>query len=349
MPNPSQPLVLGIETSCDDTGIALTRGFNLLAEQTASSMDLHARYGGIVPEVASRAHLEALFPAIEATFDQTDVNLAHLDAIAATAGPGLVGSLAVGLAAAKSLAFALDKPLYGVNHVVAHVLVDQLVNGPFRGPVLALVVSGGHTSLMVVEGPDVTTIGQTLDDAAGEAFDKIGRLLGMPYPGGPEIDRLARLGDPRAYNFPRALTRRQDLERHRYDFSFSGLKTAAARVLEAAQDRGESVSEADFSASYAEAVADVLVSKTIAAAGDLGLDTVVMGGGFTANSQLRDKAAALMPAAGLELRLAPLKYCTDNGAMIAAAGAHAIGHGLAPSDLGIGADSAMDATCLVAR
>jgi N6-L-threonylcarbamoyladenine synthase len=314
----------------------------------ASSVEAHARYGGIVPEVASRAHLEAIAPTLTASLGEAGTTLGEVDAIAVAAGPGLVGSLTVGLATAKALALALGKPLYGVNHVIGHALVDQLVNGPFGGPVLALVVSGGHTSLLVIDGANVTQLGQTLDDAAGEAFDKIGRLLGLPYPGGPQIDRLAHNGDPKAIAFPRALTRRQDLERHPYDFSFSGLKTAAARWVEAAQDRGEDVPLANFAASFAEAVADVLVAKTMAAAKAHGLGTVVIGGGFSANSQLRDKAARLMPGAGLTLRIPPLRFCTDNGAMIAAAGAHAIAHGVAPSALTIGADSAMDPTTLVA-
>jgi N6-L-threonylcarbamoyladenine synthase len=276
------------------------------------------------------------------------VGLEEVDAVAVTAGPGLIGSLAVGLAAAKALAFALGKPLYGVNHVIGHALVDQLVHGAFDGPVLALVVSGGHSSLLVIDGPVVTELGQTLDDAAGEAFDKVGRLLGLPYPAGPHIDRLARTGNPGWTVFPRALTRRQDLEKHPYDFSFSGLKTAAARWIEAAQDEGRSVPVEDFAACFAEAVADVLTAKTITAARDQGLGTLVIGGGFSANSQLRDKAAERFAAAGLDLRIPPVEFCTDNGAMIAAAGVHALRHGLEPSGLGIGADSSMPLTQLLA-
>ncbi|MDR1393788.1 MAG: tRNA (adenosine(37)-N6)-threonylcarbamoyltransferase complex transferase subunit TsaD [Bifidobacteriaceae bacterium] len=342
------PLVLGIETSCDETGVAIARGFDLLAETVASSMAEHARFGGIVPEVASRAHLEALGPALAATLEEADLGLNQLDAIAVTAGPGLTGSLTVGLAAAKALAWALGKPLYGVNHVAGHALVDQLVDGPFSGPVLALVVSGGHSSLLVIDGAQITQLGQTLDDAAGEAFDKVGRLLGLPYPGGPEIDALARRGDPAAIAFPRALTRPKDMALHRYDFSFSGLKTAAARWIEAAQDDGREVPLADFAASFSQAVADVLTAKTVVAARDLGLKTVVIGGGFSANSQLRDMARERFGASGLEVRIPPPRYCTDNGAMIAAAGTHGIVHGLTPSGLGIGADSSMPSTQLVA-
>ncbi|MDR2252258.1 MAG: tRNA (adenosine(37)-N6)-threonylcarbamoyltransferase complex transferase subunit TsaD [Bifidobacteriaceae bacterium] len=343
-----EPLVLGIETSCDETGVALTRGFTLLGETVASSQAEHARFGGIVPEVASRAHLEALLPTARATLETAGERLADVDGIGATAGPGLAGSLAVGLAAAKALAFALGKPLYGINHVIAHALVDQLEHGAFEGPVLALVVSGGHSSLLVVDGARVEQLGQTLDDAAGEAFDKVGRLLGLPYPAGPHIDRLARGGDPAAIAFPRALTRPKDLLTHRFDFSFSGLKTAAARWLEAARDAGREVPLGDFAASFSGAVADVLTWKTIAAARELGLDTVVIGGGFSANSQLRDLARERFGAAGLTLRIPAPRFCTDNGAMAAAAGAHAIRHGLAPSGLDIGADSALDPTRLVA-
>jgi N6-L-threonylcarbamoyladenine synthase len=341
-------LVLGIETSCDETGVALARGFDLFHDTVASSVEEHARFGGIVPEVASRAHLEAMVPTIKATLSASGHQLQDLDAIAVTAGPGLIGSLAVGLAAAKALALALDKPLYGVNHVIAHGLVDELIDGPFDGPVLSLIVSGGHSSLLVLDGPAVTELGQTLDDAAGEAFDKIGRLLGLPYPAGPHIDRLARSGDPQAIGFPRALTRRRDLVRHAFDFSFSGLKTAAARWIEAAQDEGREIPLNDFAASFAAAVADVLTAKTITAARSHGLETVVIGGGFSANSQLRELAAERFTAAGLRLRVPPLRYCTDNGAMIAAAGVHAIRHGLAPSALDIGADSSMPLTQLVA-
>ncbi|MDR3201754.1 MAG: tRNA (adenosine(37)-N6)-threonylcarbamoyltransferase complex transferase subunit TsaD [Bifidobacteriaceae bacterium] len=347
-PAPGGPLVLGIETSCDETGVAVTRGFELLADQIASSMEAHARYGGIVPEVASRAHLEAITPTLEAALDSAGAALADLDAIAVTAGPGLMGSLTVGLAAAKALSLALGKPLYGVNHVIGHALVDQLVHGPFQGPVMALVVSGGHTSLLVIDGADVSELGQTLDDAAGEAFDKIGRVLGLPYPGGPHVDRLAQDGDPAAIAFPRGLTRRQDLERHPYDFSFSGLKTAVARWIETREDAGRPFAVQDVAASFSEAVSDVLTRKAIAACRDRGISTLVIGGGFSANSQLRAKARAVFPAAGIDVRIPPVRFCTDNGAMIAAAGAHAIAGGLAPSALAIGADSSMPLTRLVA-
>lgn len=344
---PEAPLVLGIETSCDETGVALVRAHpdrsELLVDTVASSMDEHARFGGIIPEIASRAHLEAMLPTVRRSLDTAGVGLSDVDAIAVTAGPGLVGSLTVGAAAAKALALGLDVPLYGVNHVIGHVAVDELVDGLFPDRLMALVVSGGHSSLLLVD--DIVTgvheLGSTLDDAAGEAFDKVGRLLGLPYPGGPHIDRLAREGDPTAIRFPRGLTAAKDQANHADDFSFSGLKTAVARWVEARQDAGEPIPLEDVSASFAAAVADVLTAKTIAACRRHDVSTLVVGGGFSANSQLRDMAAERCAAAGIDLRIPPIRFCTDNGAMIAALGAAVVRRGLAPSDLGFGVDSAM--------
>ncbi len=341
----ADPLVLGIETSCDETGVALVRGFDLLVDSVASSVDEHARFGGIIPEIASRAHLEAMVPTIERALATADVSLASVDAIAVTAGPGLVGPLTVGASAAKALALALDKPLYGVNHVIGHAVVDELVDGAFPSRVMALVVSGGHSSLLLLDDTvNVTELGSTLDDAAGEAFDKVGRLLGLPYPGGPHIDRLAREGDPRAIRFPRGLTAPKDQAAHAADFSFSGLKTAVARWVEARQDAGEDIPLNDVAASFAEAVADVLTAKTIAAAKRHDVDTLVIGGGFSANSQLREMAAQRCAEAGITLRIPPIRYCTDNGAMIAALGAAVLRRGLPPSSLDLPVDSSMPLT-----
>jgi N6-L-threonylcarbamoyladenine synthase len=336
-------LVLGIESTCDETGVALVRGTELLADVVASSMDEHARFGGIVPEVASRAHLEAFIPTLEETVSRAGLSLADVDAISVASGPGLVGSLTVGVAAAKALSLALDRPLYGVNHVIGHAAVDELVHGEMPPRSMALVVSGGHTSLLLVNdiATDVVELGHTLDDAAGEAFDKVGRLLGLPYPGGPHVDRLAKEGDPQAIPFPRALTAPKDRERHAYDFSFSGLKTAVARWIEACEDAGREVPVADVAASFAAAVADVLVAKTLRACEEHGVETLVIGGGFSANSQLRELAQARGEAAGIDVRIPPLRYCTDNGAMIAALGSAVVRRGLAPSDLGMGVDSSM--------
>lgn len=344
----AEPLVLGIETSCDETGVALVRGNELLVDAVASSMEEHARYGGIIPEVASRAHLEAMIPTIQKALGEADVDLSEVDAIAVTAGPGLVGPLTIGASAAKALSIGLNKPLYGVNHVIGHACVDQLVDGPLPERAMALVVSGGHSSLLMVDdiATDVTELGSTLDDAAGEAFDKVGRLLGLPYPGGPHIDRLAREGDPTAIRFPRGLTAAKDQAKHAYDFSFSGLKTAVARWVEARTDAGQAIPVHDVAASFAEAVADVLTAKTIAACHKHGVDTLVIGGGFSANSQLREMAAKRCAEAGIDLRIPPIRYCTDNGAMIAALGSAVVAAGVAPSSLDIPVDSSMPLTTI---
>lgn len=345
--NRDAPLVLGIETSCDETGVGIVRGTDLLANVIASSMEEHARYGGVVPEVAARAHLEALGPTIAAALDEADIELADIDAVAVTSGPGLAGALMVGVGAAKALALALDRPIYAVNHLVGHVGADILDDeAPLETPTVALLVSGGHTSLLLVRDlvSDVELLGETIDDAAGEAFDKVARLLGLPYPGGPEIDRAAIGGDPAAIRFPRGLTQPKDLAAHRYDFSFSGLKTAVARWVEQREAAGEPVPLADVAASFREAVVDVLVSKAIAASADLGVPRLLLGGGVVANARLREVAEERADAAGVALRIPPLSLCTDNGAMIAALGAQLIMAGHRPSGLGFGADSTLPVT-----
>ncbi|MDQ1556258.1 MAG: tRNA N6-adenosine threonylcarbamoyltransferase [Actinomycetota bacterium] len=352
-----EPLVLGIETSCDETGIGIVRGTTLLANVIASSMDEHARYGGVVPEVAARAHLEALVPALKQALAESGVALDELDAIAVTSGPGLSGALMVGVGAAKALALSLGKPIYAVNHLVGHVgadVLDSVGSGPSRPaieyPTVALLVSGGHTSLLLVRDliSDVELLGETIDDAAGEAFDKVARLLGLPYPGGPEIDRAAAGGDPTAIRFPRGLSNPKDVEAHRYDFSFSGLKTAVARWVEKAQDAGEAVPLADVAASFREAVADVLLTKAVAACIDHGIPRLLLGGGVVANARLRELAAERCAANGIELRIPPLDLCTDNGAMIAALGAQLVAAGRAPSDFDFGADSTLPVTSIQA-
>jgi N6-L-threonylcarbamoyladenine synthase len=344
------PLVLGIETSCDETGIGIVRGDRLLANTIASSMEEHARYGGVVPEVAARAHLEALTPALDAALAEAGITLPEVDAIAVTSGPGLAGALMVGVGAAKALAVALGKPLYAVNHLVGHVGADLLDGAPLELPAVALLVSGGHTSLLLVRSltDDVELLGETVDDAAGEAFDKVARLLGLPYPGGPEIDRAAATGDPDAIRFPRGLTSAKDVDRHRYDFSFSGLKTAVARWVEAARERGDEIPVADVAASFRESVVDVLTAKAIAACTDLGVPRLLLGGGVVANARLRAVAQERATAAGVELRIPPLALCTDNGAMIAAVGARLISAGHPSSDLGVGADSTLPVTVVQA-
>lgn len=344
----SEPLVLGIETSCDETGIGIVRGRTLLSNTIASSMDEHARYGGVVPEVAARAHLEALQPSIERALDEAGVRLTDLDAVAVTSGPGLAGALMVGIGAAKGLAVSLGTPLYAVNHLVGHIAADILDADapPLEYPTIALLVSGGHTSLLHVRDltTDVELLGETVDDAAGEAFDKVARLLGLPYPGGPEIDRAAVGGDPRAIAFPRGLSRASDLERHRYDFSFSGLKTAVARWIERASADGVEVPVADVAASFREAVVDVLVTKALAACADRGVPRLLLGGGVIANRRLREQTIERAEAAGVTVRIPPLSLCTDNGAMIAALAAELIASGRAPSTLAFGADSTLPVT-----
>ncbi|MDN4475031.1 tRNA (adenosine(37)-N6)-threonylcarbamoyltransferase complex transferase subunit TsaD [Demequina sp. SYSU T00192] len=336
-------LVLGLESTCDETGVALVEDGELLADVVASSMDEHARFGGIVPEVASRAHLEAVLPTLDEALSRAGRTLSDVDAVAVASGPGLVGSLTVGVSAAKALSLGLGRPLYGVNHVIGHAAVDQLVHGRFPDRTMALVVSGGHTSLLMVDdiATNVRELGHTLDDAAGEAFDKVGRLLGLPYPGGPHVDRLAREGDPEAIPFPRGLSRPKDMVNHAYDFSFSGLKTAVARWVEARRASGQEIPVEDVCASFAAAVADVLVTKTLNACREHDVETLVIGGGFSANSQLRELAQARGEAAGIDVRIPPLRYCTDNGAMIAALGSAVVEAGVRPSTLGIGVDSSM--------
>ncbi|GAA3816981.1 tRNA (adenosine(37)-N6)-threonylcarbamoyltransferase complex transferase subunit TsaD [Nocardioides panacisoli] len=345
-----EPLVLGIETSCDETGVGIVRGRTLLADAVASSVDAHARFGGVVPEVASRAHLEAMVPTLDRACETAGVALDDVDAIAVTSGPGLAGALLVGVAAAKSLAFALGKPLYGVNHLAAHVAVDQLEHGPLPDPCLALLVSGGHSSLLRVADVtgDVVPLGATIDDAAGEAFDKVARLLGLPFPGGPHIDRMAREGDQVAIDFPRGLTSRRDLERHRFDFSFSGLKTAVARWVEARERSGEPVPVADVAASFQEAVCDVLVRKALDAAAAEGIDDLLIGGGVAANSRLRALAGERAAAVGVRVRVPRPGLCTDNGAMVAALGSSMVAAGRPPSSLDLPADSSLPVTEVLA-
>ena len=342
-----EPLVLGIETSCDETGVGIVHGRTLLADAVASSVDEHARFGGVVPEVASRAHLQAMVPTVTRALDTAGVALSDVDAIAVTAGPGLAGALLVGVAAAKAYALATGKPLYGVNHLTAHVAVDTLEHGPLPEPAVALLVSGGHSSLLRIDSlaTTVTPLGATIDDAAGEAFDKVARLLGMPFPGGLPIDNAAREGSV-TIQFPRGLTGPRDQREHRFDFSFSGLKTAVARWVEARQRAGEPLPTNDVAASFQEAVCDVLTTKAVAACQEHGIETLVIGGGVAANSRLRALAEERCAKAGIVVRVPRPKLCTDNGAMVAALGAHLVSAGVEPGRLDLPADSAMPVTAI---
>ncbi|AHH15822.1 putative tRNA threonylcarbamoyladenosine biosynthesis protein Gcp [Nocardia nova SH22a] len=332
-------IVLGIESSCDETGVGIVRCHpdgtcELLADEVASSVDQHARFGGVVPEIASRAHLEAIVPAMRRALSAAGI--AKPDALAVTIGPGLAGALLVGVAAAKAYAAAWDIPLYALNHLGGHVAVDTLEHGPMP-PCVALLVSGGHTHLLRVTdlAQPIVELGSTVDDAAGEAFDKVARLLGLGFPGGPALDAAAVHGDPAAIAFPRGMTGPRD---PRYDFSFSGLKTAVARYVEAAQRNGTELPIPDIAASFQEAVADVLTMKAVRAAQDTGVDTLVLGGGATANSRIRSMAEERCAAAGLTLRVPKPRLCTDNGVMIATLGAHVIAGGAEPSPLTVATD-----------
>ena len=342
----TQPVVLGIESTCDETGVGIVRGNRLLANALHSSMDEHAKYGGVVPEVAARAHLEAISPTLDAALAEANLGYQDIDAIAVANGPGLSGALMVGIGAAKGLAVSLEKPIYAVNHLVGHVGADVLERGAVEVPTIALLVSGGHTSLLLVRDllNDTQLLGETIDDAAGEAFDKVARVLGLPYPGGPQIDKLAADGDPKAIRFPRGLTLPKDLEKHKYNFSFSGLKTAVARHVEKLEDAGEEYSKPDVAASFREAVVDVLLTKSLWACEEFGVERLLLGGGVVANARLREEAGRRCAAAGVELRIPRFSLCTDNGAMIAALGAQLIMDGRKPSDLGFGAESTLPVT-----
>ena len=335
----SEPLVLGIETSCDETAVGIVRGRTLLANVIASSVEEHARFGGVVPEIASRAHLEAMQPTIKKALADAKVSLSDIDAIAVTAGPGLVGALLVGVGSAAGLAIGLDKPIYAVNHLSAHISVDYLTHKQEIEPTIALLVSGGHSSLLQVNDitSSVVKLGQTIDDAAGEAFDKIARVMKLGFPGGPAIDALAKDGSATAIDFPRGLTTSNDWQTRPYDFSFSGLKTAVARYLESVPN----YVRADVAASFQESIVDVLMLKALAACKESGIDSLVIAGGVAANSRLRAVAAERCEKAGITLRIPAPGLCTDNGAMVASLGSLMAAAGRAPSPVAFDADSSL--------
>ena len=339
-----QPIVLGIETSCDETAIGIVRGRTLLANEIASSVEEHARFGGVVPEIASRAHLEAMLPSIERAVKTAGIKLSDVDAVAVTAGPGLVGALLVGTAAASGLAQGLGRPLYGVNHLAAHVSVDYLTHDLPTDPTIALLVSGGHSSLLQVDDitRSITKLGATMDDAAGEAFDKIARILELGFPGGPAIDRESANGSHTAIEFPRGLTTTSDWATRPFDFSFSGLKTAVARYIESTP----AFVRADVAASFQEAVVDVLLLKALAACKESGIDSLVIAGGVAANSRLRAVATERCEAAGVRLRIPNPGLCTDNGAMVAALGSLMVSAGRTPSPVAFDADSSLPVTSI---
>jgi N6-L-threonylcarbamoyladenine synthase len=327
-------LTLGIETSCDETAVAVVAdGFTLRTNLIARQEHLHERFGGVVPEVAARAHVEALSPLLQQAMDDAGIDVGDVTVVAVTEGPGLVGALLVGMAAAKAFSLASGADLIGVNHLEGHLWANYLVHGPPEVPAVALIVSGGHT--MLVHMPELhryEVLGQTLDDAAGEAFDKVARLLGLGFPGGPALDRMAREGDPQAVRFPRAMEGSGD-----FDFSMSGLKTAVLRHVKHERAAGRDIDLPDLAASFQEAIVDVQVSKTIAAAKATGVPTVLLGGGVVANSRLRERMLEAGGAEGFRVLVPPLDLCTDNAAMIACAGAARWARG-ERSTLDIGAD-----------
>ncbi|WP_164206005.1 tRNA (adenosine(37)-N6)-threonylcarbamoyltransferase complex transferase subunit TsaD [[Micrococcus luteus] ATCC 49442] len=356
--NRSQPLVLGIESSCDETGVGIVRGTTLLTNTVSSSMDEHVRFGGVIPEIASRAHLDAFVPTLRQALSDAGVTLDEVDAIAVTSGPGLAGALMVGVCAAKALSVATGKPLYAINHLVAHVGVG-LLDGAAAAPELpenlgALLVSGGHTEILKINSitDDVRLLGSTIDDAAGEAYDKVARILGLGYPGGPAIDKLARTGNAKAIRFPRGLSQpkymgtAEEPGPHRYDWSFSGLKTAVARCVEQFEARGEEVPVADIAAAFQEAVVDVITSKAVLACREHGIKDVLLGGGVAANSRLRELTGQRCASAGIRLHVPPLDLCTDNGAMVAALGAQLVMAGVGPSGIRFAPDSSMPVTAV---
>lgn len=326
-------IVMGIETSCDETGVGFVRDGKLLGQALSSSMEEHVRFGGVVPEIAARAHLHALGPTIEAALDDAGLTFPEIGAVSVTAGPGLATALHVGVAGAKAVALGLDVPLYGVHHLAGHAAADVLDHGELPDECVVLIVSGGHTSLLVVRDlvrTPIVHLSDTRDDAAGEAFDKAARLMGLPYPGGPSIDRAAEGGDPSAIRFPRPLTRSQDPA---LDFSFSGLKTAVARYVAANPD----FDVADLAASFQEAIADVVTRKALLACRAADVDTLIIVGGVAANSRVRSLAEERCREAGIELRVPRPGLCTDNGAMIAAIGDLLVRDGAAPASLDLSA------------
>lgn len=309
-------VVLGIESSCDETAVAVVKdGTEVLSNLISSQIDIHRRYGGVVPEVASRAHMEAIGPLLNAALAEAGVGWEDLSAVATTFGPGLQGALLVGLTSAKAIAWARGIPLVGVHHLAAHIWANKIATPDLPMPFLCLLVSGGHTSLVLVRGPeDFQTLGETLDDAAGEAYDKTARLLELGYPGGPIIDKLAKNGNPKAYDFPRSWLPGT------YDFSFSGLKTSVLRMVERSRAAGIAIKPEDAAAAFQRAVTDVLVGKTIAAAEAHGITTVALAGGVAANRELRERISEEAAKRGWSVSIPPLSLTTDNAAMIAGLG-----------------------------
>lgn len=333
--------ILAIETSCDETAVAIVKNRQVLSNIVSSQIPLHRRYGGIVPEVASRQHVETLNGAVTQALEDANLGWHDIDGIAATCAPGLVGALLVGLTAAKTLALLHQKPLIGVHHLEGHIYASYLTAPDLQPPFLCLLVSGGHTSLIYIKDCGYYEIlGQTRDDAAGEAFDKVARLMGLGYPGGPIIDQLATQGNSSAFSLPEGQVSLPQGGFHRYDSSFSGLKTAVLRLTQKLQESDNPLPVADLAASFQETVARALTKRAIACALDYGLDTIAIGGGVAANSGLRQHLQKAAEAHNLRVLFPPLKFCTDNAAMIACAAADHLERGHT-SPLTLGAQSRM--------
>lgn len=332
--------VLALETSCDETAVAIVKNRQVLSSIVSSQIDIHRQYGGVVPEVASRHHVEMINLAIAQAFQEASLDWSAIDGIAATCAPGLVGALLVGLTAAKTLALVQQKPFIGIHHLEGHIYASYLSEPSLEPPFLCLLVSGGHTSLIYVKAcGHYETLGQTRDDAAGEAFDKVARLLNLGYPGGPAIDRIATQGNPQAFPLPEGNVSRPEGGYHPYDSSFSGLKTAVLRLTQKLQrESGEPLPVADLAASFQDTVARSLTRRAIACARDYGLNTIAIGGGVAANSSLRRHLQAAAEAQHLRVLFPPLKFCTDNAAMIGCAAADHLNHGHT-SPLTLGAQS----------
>lgn len=319
MKDVQEKLTLGIETSCDETSAAVLRGTrDLRSCVIATQIPIHQKYGGVVPEIASRNHILSILPVVEQALEEANVRLTDIDQVAVTYGPGLVGALLVGVSAAKALAFSLGVPLIGVNHLEGHIFANFLATEELTPPFMALVVSGGHTALVdVADYETFRQMGRTRDDAAGEAFDKVARVMGLPYPGGPEIDKLAREGDPAAIDFPRALAQEGN-----YEFSFSGLKSAVLNYINSEKMKGRELNKADIAASFQSAVVEILVHKAFEAIREAGRDTLVLAGGVAANKALEQRLRETAAAKGVRYLYPPPRLCTDNAAMIACRGAY---------------------------
>ncbi|MEC4805414.1 MAG: tRNA (adenosine(37)-N6)-threonylcarbamoyltransferase complex transferase subunit TsaD [Jaaginema sp. PMC 1079.18] len=342
------PVVLAIETSCDETAVAIVNNRKVLSSVVASQIEVHRPYGGVVPEVASRQHLEIINDCIDQALTEAQLTWDKIDGIAATCAPGLVGALLVGVTAAKTLALLYAKPFLGIHHLEGHIYASYLSEPDLQPPFMCLLVSGGHTSLIRVKGGgDYQTLGSTRDDAAGEAFDKVARLLDLGYPGGPAIDKIAKQGNPKAFPLPEGRISLPEGGYHPYDCSFSGLKTAVLRLVEKLRVESSDLPVADIAASFQDTVAKALTKRAIACTLDNNLDTIVVGGGVAANSALRSRLQSAAQPHGIQVYFPPLRWCTDNAAMIAAVGCDRLGQNQT-SPLSLGVQSRLDVTDAIA-